>query len=355
MKSPSAPTGGEHRVPAGQLLTDLARHGDRDAEPGLVDFAVNVRGTTPDFLLRALNARIGDLARYPGVDDERRAVEAIARHHRRDPSEVLLLAGAAEGFALLPQLQPRLAALLQPSFTEPERALRAADVAIEQVVLPPPWNLHPDLVPEAADLVVLGNPTNPTSVLHPRAAIDALRRPGRVVVVDEAFADIVPGEPESLAGDRLDGVVVLRSITKTFALAGLRAGYLLGDPLLLRRLARARPHWPLGTLQLVALEVCAGPEGAAYAAAQAAEVQAHRASMIAALRGAGVEVMGRPSASFVTIAVPNGTAFKERLRDHGYAVRSCANFVGMGPDMLRLAVRDESIVSGLIDAIGKVG
>ena len=54
-------------------------------------------------------------------------------------------------------------------------------------------------MPDEADLVVVGNPTNPTSVLHAREQILALRRPGRIVVVDEAFADAVPGEPESLA------------------------------------------------------------------------------------------------------------------------------------------------------------
>ncbi|KZM73857.1 hypothetical protein AWN90_35555 [Nocardia terpenica] len=75
-----------------------------------------------------------------------------------------------------------------------------------RVVLPPPYELEPGLVPEDADLVVVGNPTNPTSVLHPAATIRALRRPGRLLVVDEAFADAVPGEVESLPD-----VLVLRS------------------------------------------------------------------------------------------------------------------------------------------------
>jgi histidinol-phosphate aminotransferase len=338
----------------GRSLTDLDRHGDVDAEPGLIDFAVNVRGTTPDFVRNALAARIDDLARYPGADDEERAVAAIAKHHHRDRSEVLLLAGAAEGFALLPQLEPRRAALIQPSFTEPERALRRAGVPIEQVVLAAPWNLDPAVVPDSADLVIVGNPTNPTSVLHPRASIEALRRPGRIVVVDEAFADIVPGEPESLAADRSGDVLVLRSITKTFALAGLRAGYMLGDPEVLHRLARRRPPWPLGTLQLAALELCAGPEAIAYAHRQAIDVRAQRQAMITALAEVGIDVVGQPTASFLTVRTAGGTALKDGLRDHGYAVRSCANFVGMGPDLLRLAVRDEQTVSGLIAAIRKV-
>ena len=335
-------------------LTDLGRHGDADAQPGLIDFAVNVRGNTPPFVLDALAARLGDLAAYPGTDDQQRALTAVARRHHRDPSEVLLLAGAAEGFALLPELAPRRAALIQPSFTEPERALRAAGIDIAQVVLPSPWTLDPHSVPEDADLVVLGNPTNPTSVLHPRSTIEALRRPGRVIVVDEAFADVVPGEPQTLSGYRGDDILVLRSITKTFALAGLRAGYFLGSPELLERLGRRRPHWPLGTLQLAALELCAGEHAADYAHAEAISVVEQRDWLIEALSTVGVQVVGEPSASFVTISVADGTALKEALRDHGYAVRSCANFVGMDANHLRLAVRDRETVDGLVDTIRKV-
>jgi histidinol-phosphate aminotransferase len=356
VKSPK-PTVGQEWTP--DSLADLGRHGDVDAEPGLVDFAVNVRGSTPGFVREVLASRLDDLAGYPSADDQRRAVAAIADRHGRDPSEVLLLSGAAEGFALLPQLQPRRAALIQPSFTEPERALRAAGVEIEHVVLPQPWELEPHLVPDSADLVVLGNPTNPTSVLHPRAAIETLLRPGRVVVVDEAFADVVPGEPESLAGGapdggRRSGLLVLRSITKTFALAGLRAGYLLGDPALLQRLSARRPHWPLGTLQLAALELCAGAQASTYAHEQALSVAAQRYSMVDALRSVGLDVVGSPQGSFVIVAVADGTAVKNGLREHGYAVRSCANFVGLGPDHLRLAVRDEDTVAGLITALRKV-
>ena len=99
---------------------------------------------------------------------------------------------------------------------------------MHHVVLDPPFGLAGAQVPEAADLVVVGNPTNPTSVLHTREQILALRRPGRIVVVDEAFADSVPGEPESLADESLPDVLVLRSLTKTWSLAGLRVGYALG-------------------------------------------------------------------------------------------------------------------------------
>ncbi|MFZ3303104.1 MAG: hypothetical protein WA227_05665, partial [Mycobacterium sp.] len=165
-------------------LATARYHGDQAAEPGMLDFAVNIRHTQPPgWLVERLAARLTDLARYPGVEDQRAAIHSVATRHCRTPDQVALLAGAAEGFALLPQLRPTLAALIAPSFTEPDVALRAADVRVHHVVLDAPFCLVGAQVPEAADLVVVGNPTNPTSVVHPREQLLALRRPGRIVVV----------------------------------------------------------------------------------------------------------------------------------------------------------------------------
>ena len=138
-------------------------HGDQAAGPGMLDFAVNVRtAEPPSWLVERLASRLADLGRYPSTVDERRATDAVAARHGRDRDEVALLAGAAEGFALLANLRPTLAALIAPSFTEPEAALSAAGVALQHVVLAPPYGLADADVPEDADLVVVGNPTNPT-------------------------------------------------------------------------------------------------------------------------------------------------------------------------------------------------
>ncbi|HJT92541.1 MAG TPA: hypothetical protein VJ777_11440, partial [Mycobacterium sp.] len=138
----------------------------------MLDFAVNVRAAhPPSWLVDRLAARMTDLGRYPSTIDEQRAVAAVATRHGRRADEVVLLAGAAEGFALLPNLRPRMAALIAPSFTEPEAALAAVGVPLAHVVLAPPFDLDGAAVPDEADLVVVGNPTNPTSVLHTREQI----------------------------------------------------------------------------------------------------------------------------------------------------------------------------------------
>ncbi|MDT5126926.1 MAG: histidinol-phosphate aminotransferase [Mycobacterium sp.] len=318
----------------------------------MLDFAVNVRpGEPPSWLVEKLTPRLRDLGRYPSADDARRATQAVADRHGRGPDEVALLAGGAEGFALLPNLRPRLVALLAPSFTEPEAVLGAADVPMCHVVLESPFVLDGAEVPEDADLVVLGNPTNPTSVLHSREQILALRRAGRIVVVDEAFADAVPGEPETLAADAPPDVIVLRSLTNTWSLAGLRVGYALGAPDVLSRMTATRPHWPLGTLQLEAIAACSTPEAVAEADAGACRLAALRADMVAAFRASGVDVVdGR--APYLLFRVPDAELVRKHLDTKGIAVRRCDTFVGLDGQYLRAAVRQEWPV--LLEAIVEV-
>lgn len=153
-------------------------HGDQAVTSGMLDFAVNVRSAgPPSWLVERLGERLTELGHYPSAADVTRATEAVAARHGRGAGEVALLAGGAEGFALLPNLEPRLAALIAPSFTEPEAVLSAAGVPIQHVVLDPPFTLAGAAVPAQADLVVVGNPTNPTSVLHPRVTFSRCVHP----------------------------------------------------------------------------------------------------------------------------------------------------------------------------------
>lgn len=334
----------------------LRHHGDVDAAPGLVDFAVNVRLDAPPAWLRdRLAAAVHDLGRYPAAARDLAARQAVAARHGRRPDEVLVLSGAAEGFALLPALRPKLAAIVHPSFTEPEVALTSAGVAVHRVMLTVEdgYALRPELVPDLADLVVLGNPTNPTSVSHPAELIRMLARPGRVLVVDEAFADAVPGEPQTLATDvGTPGLLLLRSLTKTWALAGLRAGYALGAPDLLARLARPRPPWPVSTLVLEAVRACCEPAAVAEAARAAEQMVGHRRWLADALAELpGVTVHHPAAGPFLLLRIPDGERVRGRLRKLGVAVRRGDTFPGLTADHIRVAVRAPDRCAPLLDAL----
>jgi histidinol-phosphate aminotransferase len=337
-------------------MTLLAFHGDAELEPGLVDLAVNVRpDPLPDWLAGPIAATLTRLDRYP---DPREARAALAARHSRPADEVLLTAGAAQAFVLLAQAlrdQVRRPVVVHPQFTEPEAALIAAGHRVERVILPAErgFALAVADVPAAADLVIIGNPTNPTSVLHPASILAELARPGRILVVDEAFADTTPGEPQSLSGRRdLPGLVVLRSLTKTWGLAGLRIGYLLAAPEIVARLATVQPLWPVSTPALAAAVACAAPHAVAAEQAIATALTAARDHLVERLGTLpGVAVAGTPASSFVLVHIDNGEKVRQRLRELGFAVRRGETFPGLGPDWLRIAVRDTAITDAFIEAL----
>ncbi|MFF4395506.1 Rv2231c family pyridoxal phosphate-dependent protein CobC [Streptomyces sp. NPDC001480] len=339
---------------------DLRHHGDaevRDDGAALVDLAVNVRADTPPVWLREhIAGSLGSLAAYP---DGRAARAAVAGRHGVPVERVLLTAGAAEAFVLLARaLKVRRPVVVHPQFTEPEAALRDAGHTVDRVLLREAdgFRLDPAAVPEDADLVVIGNPTNPTSVLHPAEAVASLARPGRVLVVDEAFMDAVPGEREALAG-RTDvpGLVVLRSLTKTWGLAGLRIGYVLAAPETIAELERAQPLWPVSTPALAAAEACVAPRAlaeAAHAAHRVASDRAHLVAGLSAFAGRGVRVVSPAQGPFVLVRMPGAAVVRGRLRELGYAVRRGDTFPGLGEAWVRVAVRDRGTVDGFLRALG---
>jgi histidinol-phosphate/aromatic aminotransferase/cobyric acid decarboxylase-like protein/adenosyl cobinamide kinase/adenosyl cobinamide phosphate guanylyltransferase len=336
-------------------LATLRRHGDGDVRPGDADHAVNVlAGGPPAWLRDALHAALdGAAERYP---DERTAQGALAALHGRAPDEIVPTNGGAEALWLLPAaLRPRLVACVHPAFTEAEAALRAHGVPVTRVLRDPErgFALDPTAVPTEADLVVLGNPASPSGTLDPATALLALRRPGRVVVVDEAFMDLVPGEPGSLVREPLDDVIVVRSITKALAIPGLRAGYAVAAPALAERLRAVRPPWSANALALAALAAAAAHP--AERAALAERAQAERedlARRLAALPG----VRTWPAvANFVLVEVPDGPATLDALRHRGIAVRPAASFPGLGPNHVRITARtpreNERLVAALAEPL----
>jgi histidinol-phosphate aminotransferase len=344
------------------MTIDLGHHGDAEVGDGLIDLAVNVRHEPmPTWLAQPLTDSLTDLRKYP---DKSQATAAIAVRHGRRPEEVLLTAGAAEGFVLISRaVDAEQAVVVHPQFTEPEAALRNAGRQVDRVLLRAEdgFRLDADAIPDDADLVIIGNPTNPTSVLHPAAEIAKLARPGRILVVDEAFSDTtfrdgVGGEPESLAHrDDLPGLVVLRSLTKTWGLAGLRIGYLLAAPELVRQFEKAQPLWAVSTPALAAATACASPIAIATEREIAARLAAERDHLLRRLAHVpNLTVAGTPASAFVTVRLPGADKIRVELRERGWAVRRGDTFPGLGPDWLRIAVRDTSTTDAFVAALTDV-
>jgi cobyrinic acid a,c-diamide synthase len=340
---------------------DLRHHGDRDIAEGLVDLAVNVRlSAPPNWLSAIINGTTRHLAAYPDTDA---ASKAIAEAHGVAVDQVLPTAGSADAFTLIARaFRAERALIIHPQFTEPEAALLAAGHHPQRLILSPisSFRLDPDQVPPEPDLVMIGNPTNPTSALHRARLISSLRREGRIVVVDEAFMDCVPGEAETMISDEMTGQLVLRSLTKTWGLAGLRAGYVIGDPSLIAALRAQQPPWSVSAPALAAMVACLTPEARKEAAEAAGEIAKRRAHLVDQLKTVDLGVAGRPAASFVLVDTSGVRGNHEpgwlrlALRDHGFAVRRGETFPGLGPDWIRIAVREPKTTDKLVTALSRL-
>jgi histidinol-phosphate/aromatic aminotransferase/cobyric acid decarboxylase-like protein/adenosyl cobinamide kinase/adenosyl cobinamide phosphate guanylyltransferase len=326
-------------------MDPLHDHGDRQVPDGALDLAVNVWGPAPDWLLAELGR--ADLAAYP---DPSAGVAAVAARHGVTAEECLLLNGAAEAFWLVAQaLRPRLAACVHPSFTAPEAAFRAAGVPVHRVLRDPDdgFALDPAAVPERADLVVLGRPDNPTGRVESPRLLAALARPGRVIVVDEAFADFLP-DASSLYGAGVPGLVCVRSLTKLWGLAGLRVGYLLAGPELTKRLHSVRQPWPVSSTAMRAAALLTGAEDERRQRADA--VAAARTSLLDALAPLPLTVWPSP-ANFLLLRGDDG--LRGRLLDRRIAARRAETFPGLDGRYVRVAVHpDPAVRDALVAALG---
>ncbi|MEX2620520.1 MAG: Rv2231c family pyridoxal phosphate-dependent protein CobC [Egibacteraceae bacterium] len=323
----------------GGPATGLRAHGDTMVPPGALDLAVNVWGDgPPEHIRMPITASLDGLAGYPADGDAR---TAVALRHGRDPAEVCVTAGAAEAFWLLAAtLEARRPVIVHPQFTEPEAALRAAGLPVAHCYRRPGdgWALDPTAVPDDADLVVVGNPNNPTGTLDAPEVVAAVCRPGRTTVVDEAFMDFVEDPAASLAArSDLPGLVVVRSVTKLWGLAGLRAGYLLAPPVLVDRLRCRRQPWAVSTPALAAVAACAADEQHRLEVAR--RVTRERERLAAALAARTDVEVWRGAANFLLLRVPDGPRVHAGLLERGIAVRP-STFPGLDASHLRVSVRD---------------
>ena len=329
-------------------------HGDDEITSELIDFAVNVRVTEPtDPVASAVRNSFGELAAYPKICLAR---EALARYHGVPPEFLLPTAGAAEAFTLIARaVDAKRPVVVHPQFSEPDNALRAAGRVVDALLLSPVDGFRLDAtalpVPEDADLVFVGNPTNPTGVLHLRATLQALRRPGRVLVVDEAFMDCVVQKSDSMISSEMDGLLVVCSLTKSWGIAGLRAGYVVGDVSLITRLAAQQPHWAVNTPATAAMQAAVTPAAVLRLGQLAERDDLWREHLVAGLAAIGVTVID--SAAPFVLAQP-GPGVHAVLCSRGYAVRRCDTFPGLDDSWVRLTVRDPLTTDGLLREIADI-
>ncbi|MFM9040910.1 MAG: pyridoxal phosphate-dependent aminotransferase [Vulcanococcus sp.] len=215
-----------------------------DASASLVPFRLPLSAHWA--LLRA------DLRSYPDRRSQRLRT-LLARLHQIEPDLLLPGNGAAELFtwAARDASQCGLSVLQQPGFADYGRGLCCWDGVMRCFSLPLQWDeAFPQALPDcgSGDVLWITNPHNPTGQLWSRASLEPLLERYRLVICDEAFLPLVPnGEAQSLIPlvAQHPNLVVIRSLTKLYGIAGVRLGYAVAQQPRLERWAAWRDPWPI--------------------------------------------------------------------------------------------------------------
>lgn len=279
------------------------------------------------------------------------------------PGEWVLCGGGAADliFRLALAAKPAFGLVTAPAFGEYESALAAADLPVERYFLKPEKDFQVDegflsaIRPGA--LVFLCEPNNPTGLLTPRPlllrALETCRARGATLVADECFLDFLPeGEALTLRPELAGGgLVILRSFTKMYAMAGLRLGYCLSaQSALLARMAEAGAPWSVSTpAQAAGLAALSLPGWPARVRRAIAPQRAYLARGLAA-RGCRV-FPGRANYLFFKAPLPDLPA---RLKEQGVLIRDCSGYPGLGPGYCRAAVRPVAESRALFRAMDQV-
>ena len=332
----------------GGNLSRLAAQAGKPAA-AILDFSANINPLGPPEWLRAvLSRQVEAVVHYPPPYAEA-LVEAVARRHGVTAEQVVIGNGSTELIYALPRaLELPRAVIPVPAYIDYAAAARLAGRTVETIQMSETNGFAPDLALFAAhlrgdELIFLGQPNNPTGLLFEAEELRrmAAEHSSTIFVVDEAFADFVAGY-DTLIHERPANVVVLCSLTKLYAIPGLRLGYMVADPEVAGRVRKLLPPWSVNVFaQAVGEEALADVEYLRRTIEYVSEQREQLARDLAAMPGLTV-YPGRANFLLVRLEREDLAAHllaKRVLASHAVAIRVCDNFAGLDARFFRVAVR----------------
>ena len=336
--------------------------GDVYGEELRLDFSANVTplGTPPD-VVRAIQQAAELVRQYPDPYC-RRLTEAIAAHEGVPERFILCGAGAAELiYSFCDALRPGLVAETAPTFSEYSLAAEHFgartvrwELRREKGFLPDEGIL--DFIREARpDVLFLCTPNNPTGRTLPRSLLESVlslcRGMDIRVMLDECFLDFTEAQSAADLLPTHENLIILKALTKNYALAGVRCGYCLtADGELLKKMSAAVQPWNVSLLAQAAGE--AALRQTDFLKKNREIIPRERELLENGLRSFGFWVC--PSeANYLLFRAPETLGHDLREREK-IAVRSCSNYPGLGPGWYRTAVRLRNENASLLEAVRRV-
>lgn len=337
--------------------------GDIYSYEKIIDFSANINPfDMPNEITAAVTAAVQSLGNYPDCTC-RKLRQKIAKKINCSPNDIICGNGAADLiFSLVYAHKPKKALLIAPGFAEYETALLAEETQTEYFFLSPDddFKLSCDFEKRLLkdfDMVFLCNPNNPTGVLLEKERLiriaDICEERGILLVIDECFNEFLSFPKRYSMLDELDGrkqLVILKSFTKMFAIAGLRLGYAVSkNKELLSRVYSARQPWSVSSpAQAAGLAALEQDEFEEFSACY---LNKERKYLEKELRQLGCRVFDG-SANFVFFR--SVAKLKEKLLKKDILIRDCSNYKGLTEGFYRVAVKKHDDNVRLLNAMRQI-
>jgi len=334
----------------------------------IMDFSasINPLGMAPG-VRDALAGCLDRLLHYP----DKRATElreALAAYHGVSADEIAVANGSTELIHLLPRVfGGKRGLIVAPAFAEYALALERSGWEIDYLTLASgddfalPLPRLQEKLGQGCDMLFVCNPGNPTGALIPKPqmerVIELCRESGTFLVLDEAFVDFCEAESAKHLIRQSERAILLRSMTKFFAIPGLRLGYAVAAARTIEAVAALQDPWSVNTAAQVA--GMASLADAGYCGCSRDYIDGERERLAADLAAIpGLKVFPA-RANYLLVEMPGGGAaqLRERLVQKGMLIRDCGNFQGLDGRFFRVAVRlraeNELLVESLRAEISK--
>ena len=338
--------------------SDLARSSyreitlyDPDRTPCAIDLSDNTNLWGPPPSVEAELAGAASVTRYPSVY-ARELKRVLAAYVGVEPDSLVtgcgsddVLDSAIRAFA---EVDGRLA-FPEPSFAMMPIFARMNGLEPVAVPLLPDFDIDADaLLATRARIIYICSPNNPTGTLASPSAIERVIAGAEgIVILDEAYAEFA-GTGFIAAAPARENVLVVRTLSKAFALAGLRIGYGCGNPALIAEVEKSRGPYKISTLAERAA-VAVLTRDMEWVEAHVDEALRNRAEFVDALRALGLPAM--PShANFVLVPVSDAAGVVTRMREQGVAVRGFTDLAGIG-DALRITIGPWPMMEACLSAL----
>jgi L-threonine-O-3-phosphate decarboxylase len=328
-------------------IRGLARRAECNAQE-LLDFSANINPLgPPDCVQQVVSRHLSEVVNYPDPHcwDLRRAIAAA---FSLPASAVVCGNGSTELLYAIPRaLTVDRAVIPVPNYIDYAAATNQAGLDIATITMDAEegFFLHWDRIEQelsGEDMVFLGQPGNPSGLMFDPKAMMAVaeRNHSTVFIVDEAFADFIPNY-QSLACYGLPNIIVLRTMTKFYAIPGLRLGFALAPQPLAERIAAILPPWSVGSLsQAVGVAVL---EDIAYAEKTRKVVSQLREELYYGLVNLGAFAVFPSAANYLLCRIihrhPDAVELARCLLTYRIAIRVCHNYEGLDDRYFRVAVR----------------